>query len=180
MKNIQDINQIVMMMIISVSLWSCEESKGHLPVVQDVDLKRYAGLWYEVARLPNSFEKGLECVTAKYTLLPGGDIEVINAGRKQSDRLKKSSAKGKAWVPDPREPAKLKVRFFWPFSGAYWIIALDPDYRFAMIGHPSRSYLWILCRNKTIDDQTLKQLLGQAQASGFDTSKVEMIKQDCD
>ncbi len=170
----------ILITMFMISIWGCEASKGRLDVVKKVDLNRYTGLWYEIARLPNSFEKGLECVTATYTLRSDGDIEVINAGRKQSDHLKKSSAKGKAWVPDPKEPAKLKVSFFWPFSGAYWIIALDSNYSHAMIGHPSRNYLWILGRDKTIEDKILSQLLSQAQASGFDTSRVEMIKQNCD
>jgi apolipoprotein D and lipocalin family protein len=169
----------LMIAIFAISCWSCGEPRGDLPVVKEVDLRRYSGRWYEVARLPNSFEKGLECVTATYTLLDGGDIEVINAGCKATDHSRMSTAKGKAWIPDPKEPGKLKVRFFWPFSGAYWIIALDPDYRYVMIGHPSRDYLWILSREKTLDDKSMGQLLSQARADGFDTSKVQMIKQDC-
>ena len=86
---------------------------------------------------------------------------------------------GTAWMPNPSEPTKLKVRFFWPFSGDYWILALDPDYKYVMIGEPARDYLWILSREKTLAEQTVNTLLAQAKSQGFDTTKVLRTPQDC-
>ena len=160
------------------SLWGCGSSKG-LPVVTSVDLHKYIGPWYEIMRLPNSFESGLTCVKAEYSFKPNGDIQVLNSGHKIDDVATVKTATGTAWVPDPAEPAKLKVRFFWPFSGNYWILALDPNYRYAMVGDPSRDYLWILSREKTLPAETLNALLTQAKAQGFDTARLVRTNQDC-
>lgn len=159
--------------------WGCAAPKAPLPVVPSLDLQRYLGTWYEIARLPNSFESGLTCVTAHYALKPNGDIEVTNAGHKEDAKATVKTATGTAWQPNISEPSKLKVQFFWPFSGNYWIIALDPEYRFAMIGEPSRDYLWILSRTKILPKSTLEALLAQAYDQGFDTSRVIRTAQDC-
>jgi apolipoprotein D and lipocalin family protein len=97
-------------------LFSCKKETTDLPVVGEVDLEKYSGTWYEIARLPNSFEKGLKCVTATYRLREDGKIEVINRGHKIGKPGKISKIKGAARVPDSNQPAKLKVTFFWPFS----------------------------------------------------------------
>ncbi|MBS1902594.1 MAG: lipocalin family protein [Bacteroidetes bacterium] len=157
----------------------CTATTPALPVVASLDLKRYLGTWYEIAKLPNRFESGLTCVTANYELKENGDIKVTNAGYKVDEPNVRKSATGTAWVVDPAEPAKLKVRFFWPFAGAYWVIALDPDYKYAMVGEPARDYLWILAREKTLPKETISTLLSKAQSLGFDSSKVEMMPQDC-
>lgn len=170
---------ILLAVMASIMFLGCSSSYPELPVVKSVDLQRYAGQWYEIAKLPNSFEKGLTCVTATYQLKENGDIKVTNAGYKEDDPTVLKTATGTAWVVDPAEPAKLKVRFFWPFSGAYWILAIDPGYHFAMVGDPSREYLWILARTKSLPQLTMTNLLAQAQTLGFDTTKVEMMAQDC-
>jgi len=162
-----------------IAFWGCAAPKPYLPVVGSVDIHRYTGLWYEIMRLPNSFESGLQCTTARYSLKENGDIEVVNSGHKTSDTSVVKTSTGTAWVPNPSEPAKLKVRFFWPFSGNYWILALDAGYGYVMIGEPSREYLWILSRNKTLSEETINSLLSQAASLGFDTSKLERIAQDC-
>jgi apolipoprotein D and lipocalin family protein len=148
-------------------------------VVKSVDLNRYTGLWYEIARLPNSFEKKLKCVTAEYTLREDGKITVLNSGHKISDPEKKSTARGVAWVPDKNVPSKLKVQFFWPFSGNYWILELDKDYKYVLVGDPSFKYLWILCREKTLDDATYKRLLDKAVSEGFDVKPIIKVEQNC-
>jgi len=150
-----------------------------LPVVDSVNINRYLGRWYEIARLPNRFERGLTCVTATYTLKANGKIEVLNAGRKLEDTQVESTAKGVAWIPNPNVPGKLKVRFFWPFSGKYWILALDKDYQWALVGDDSRKYLWILSRTPILDEAIIQQLLKQAQEQGFDAKKMEFILQTC-
>lgn len=165
--------------MLSLLFWNCGSAKPDLPVERSVDIQRYLGRWYEIAKLPNSFEKDLTCITATYSLKDNGDIKVVNAGFKLDDTTTLKSATGTAWIPDPSEPTKLKVRFFWPFSGNYWIIALDHDYRFVMIGEPSREYLWILSRERTLPQSTIDSLLVQAKSLGFDTTKIEKTGQDC-
>ncbi len=147
--------------------------------VGQIDLARYTGTWYEILRLPNRFEKGLKCITATYTLRSDGKITVLNRGHKQYDPTLESEATGKAWVPDPKQPARLKVQFFWPFSGNYWVLQLDPEYRFVLVGDPSLKYLWILSRTPVLDEKNINELLATARRMGFDTSPVIRVEQDC-
>ena len=124
---------------------------GHTPplaVVPQVELGRYMGTWYEIASYPTWFQKGCAGSTATYALRPDGAVDVLNRCRKGGEL---DSAHGTAWAPDPSVPAKLKVRFFWPFSGDYWIIELGPEYEYAVVGHPSREYLWILSRTPRME-----------------------------
>lgn len=151
-----------------------------LPTVDTLDLHKYAGTWYEIARLPNSFEKGLQCVTANYTVKDNGKVRVLNSGRKEPSLEKVKNAKGKAYVPDPSYPARLKVTFFWPFAGDYYVIALDEDYTHALVGSPSREYLWILSRTKTLGQKKTDRLLEIASAQGFDVEQMVWIDQSCD
>jgi len=150
-----------------------------LQVVPSVDIKRYAGTWYEIARLPFYFESKLKCITATYTLRDDGKIDVLNRGHYITEPAKVNSARGLAFVPDKNVPAKLKVQFFWPFRGNYWIIELDKDYRYVMIGEPSYKYLWILSRNKKLDPEILDILLKNATDSGYDLSELIMTVHDC-
>jgi lipocalin len=148
-------------------------------VVGYVDLNRYTGIWYEIARFPNSFEKGLKCVSATYTLRDDGRITVLNKGHKVENSSVVKQSKGVAWIPDKTYPAKLKVRFFWPFSGDYWILWLDPSYRFVLVGDPSLKYLWILSRTKTMEEDDYRYLLDKAKENGFDISKLMLVEQNC-
>ncbi|HRR94283.1 MAG TPA: lipocalin family protein [Bacteroidales bacterium] len=160
-------------------IFSTTYSQTRPSVVKEVDLKRYAGTWYEIARLPNTFEKGLKCITATYELREDGRITVINRGHKVSDPSKISTARGVAWLPDKNVTSKLKVQFFWPFSGDYWIIELDKDYRYVLVGDPSFKYLWILARDKKIDEATIKRLLDKAVENGFDIRPVIRVDHNC-
>lgn len=143
-------------------------SSQPLEVVPDVDLKRYAGKWFEIARLPNRFEK--DCareVTATYILRPDGRITVLNECRKPDGGLK--SAKGTAKPAKANGPAtKLKVTFFWPFYGDYWIIDLDAEYRWAVVGEPGRKYFWVLSRTPQLPQEVLSGILDRARSQGFD------------
>jgi len=165
--------------LIMLSITTCKSEQKDLPTVKELDLTKYAGTWYEIARLPNSFEKDLECVTATYTVLPNGKVEVLNKGYTNADTSKLKSIKGVAWVPDNNYPARLKVRFFWPFSGKYWVIALDKDYNYALVGDPSRKYLWILSKSSTLDDSVYSTLVNIAKENGFDAEKLMMVNQSC-
>ncbi len=143
-----------------------------LEVVPHVDLRRYLGTWYEIATIPQRFQKGCVGVTAEYTLRADGDIDVVNTCRQDTLDGKVRSVRGKAWVVDRATNAKLRVRFFWPFYGAYWIIELDPEYRWAVVGHPSRDYLWILSRTPRMDGALYDEILRRVTAKGYDTSSI--------
>jgi apolipoprotein D and lipocalin family protein len=154
-----------------------DPSRRPLDVVHHVDLERYLGTWYEIATIPQSFQKGCVGVTAEYSLRPDGDIQVVNTciqGILDGDVRRVS---GKAWVVDKTSNAKLKVRFFWPFWGSYWIIGLDPDYQWAVVGHPGRKYLWILSRSPQIADALYGQILELIAGQGYDLSRIEKTLQ---
>ena len=159
--------------LVSVFAAVINGKQNDLEVVPHVDLNRYVGRWYEIARLPNRFEK--KCagsVTATYSLRTDGKIEVVNRCRKSSGDY--TTATGKAKVVDKTTNAKLKVSFFWPFYGDYWILDLGDDYEYAVVGAPNRKYLWILSRNPQMDENVYRQLLAKMAAHGF---KIEqMIK----
>jgi apolipoprotein D and lipocalin family protein len=148
-----------------------------LEVVPRVDLQRYLGTWYEIATIPQSFQKGCVGVTAHYALRADGDIDVTNVCRKETLDGKERSVRGKAWVVDKTTNAKLKVRFFWPFAGDYWVIELDRDYQWAVVGHPGRSYYWILSRTPRMDPAVYDELIRRAAAKGYDTSRIKKTLQ---
>jgi apolipoprotein D and lipocalin family protein len=153
------------------------ESTESIPPVSNFVLNRYLGTWYEIARLPHRFEKGLTRVTADYTLNPGGSILVVNRGFK-AGKNKWSQAEGKAWVPDPAVPARLKVRFFWPFSAEYKVIRLDTEYQWAVVTSSKKNYLWILSREPVIDEALYESLVQYVRENGFDVSQLIRVEQD--
>jgi len=142
-----------------------------LQTVQQVDLKRYLGQWYEIARYPNRFQKNCQESSASYALRDDGDIEVLNRCKDSGDGKQRQS-KGHAWVVDSASNAKLKVSFFWPFRGDYWIIELGREYEYAVIGTPNRKYFWILSRTRTMDDTLYAAILQRAKQQGFDPGLV--------
>jgi apolipoprotein D and lipocalin family protein len=148
-----------------------------LKTVESVDVKRYMGTWFEIAKFPQRFEKGLVGITADYTLLENGKVRVLNSGYKEDFNGKLKTIKGKAWVVDTATNAKLKVSFFWPFAGNYWILELGKDYEYAVVGEGSRKYLWILSRTPQMDEAVYNELLKRVQEKGFDISKLEKIPQ---
>lgn len=143
-----------------------------LQTVEHVDLKKYAGVWYEIANYPNRFQKGCFATTATYTLRDDGRVEVVNRCRKESPNGPEKTSKGQAKVVDATTNAKLKVSFFWPFWGDYWIIELDPDYRYAVVGHPDRDYLWILSRSPTMDEGTYEGIQRRLKDQGYDPGRL--------
>jgi apolipoprotein D and lipocalin family protein len=158
------------------------ESRQPLPTAPSVDLTRYVGTWYEIARLPMWFQR--HCIDSKaiYTILPDNKIGVHNECVTDSGTL--DQADGVATVVDPTTNAKLAVTFDNFFArlvgpsrqGNYWIIDLDPDYRIAMVGTPDRRYLWILARRPHIDDPTYQRLVAKAEALGFPISELIKVK----
>jgi apolipoprotein D and lipocalin family protein len=148
-------------------------------VVESVDLVRYMGKWYEIAAFPMWFERGCTCSAAEYTL-QGDTVLVRNSCRKDSPDGKLKTATAKAWAVKGTNNAKLKVQFFWPFRADYWIIALDADYRFAMVGHPKRKYLWILSRTPVMDERLYRELVETAKAKGYEVGKLRPTVQTCE
>ena len=163
-----------------IILTSCSSSMKKLTTVPDVDIQRYTGKWYEIARLPNLFEKGLICITAEYSLRDDGKITVMNAGHKESEPAEVKSIRGKAWVPDKNEPGRLKVQFFWPFAAGYYIFHLDREhYQYALVGNPSRKFLWILAREPQMEEELYNELVEVARLKDFEVDKLIKVKQDC-
>jgi apolipoprotein D and lipocalin family protein len=143
-----------------------------LQTVQHVDLGRYVGTWYEIANFPQSFQRGCTATTATYTVRGDGDIDVVNRCRKGSVQGPEKIARGRARVIDKSSNAKLAVSFFRPFWGDYWIIDLGPNYEYAVVGHPSRDYLWILNRTPSMDPGVYEAIVARLAAQGYETNRL--------
>lgn len=148
-----------------------------LQTVPNVDLKKYSGKWYEIASFPQLFQKGCNCTTAEYTLTDKDYVIVENRCKKGSISGKQTYIKGKAFVVKNSGNAKLKVQFFWPFKGKYWIIDLADDYSYAVVGHPNRKYLWILSRTPILNETLYQQIILRVKEKGFDVTKIIITKQ---
>ncbi|MEQ1637674.1 MAG: lipocalin family protein [Methylococcales bacterium] len=148
-----------------------------LTAISGFDIQRYLGTWHEIARLDHRFERGLDSISATYTLREDGGVDVLNKGRKiESGEWTK--AEGKAYFIDKTDVGRLKVSFFGPFYGGYNIITLDKkNYSYAMISGPDKDYLWILSRTPKLPQATLQSLITQAKAQGFETDKLIFVKQ---
>jgi apolipoprotein D and lipocalin family protein len=150
----------------------------NLETVSFVDLDKYAGKWFEIASYPQRFQKGCHGTTATYTKSGQGYIIVENRCNKNSLTGKQSYIKGKAFVEKNSGNAKLKVQFFWPFRGKYWIIDLAEDYSFAVVSHPNRKYLWILSRSPQMSESVYAQILYRLEKKGFDLLKLQKTEQN--
>jgi apolipoprotein D and lipocalin family protein len=148
-----------------------------LQTVPHVDLNKYSGKWYEIAAYPQRFQKGCHCTTAEYTLSDKGYVIVENSCNRDSVNGKQSYIKGKAFVESNSGNAKLKVQFFWPFKGKYWIIDLAEDYSYAVVTHPNKKYLWILSRTSKMDDAVYQEIISRLKVKGFDLSKIKKTEQ---
>ena len=148
-----------------------------LDTVESVDLERYLGKWFEIASYPAWFQKNCTASTAEYSMRDDGAIQVINRCRKGGLDGKPKTAKGKATVVDRETNSKLKVSFFWPFKGDYWIIDLDEDYRWVVVGEPKRKYLWILSRTPQMDEATYRSILSRLPDMAYDPAKLKRTAQ---
>lgn len=152
----------------------------HLPplaTVPHVDLERYLGTWYEIASFPQRFQRGCTGTTATYARNADGTIAVLNRCRKGSLDGEEKSAEGRARVVDPSTNAKLEVSFFRPFWGDYWIVDLGSDYEYAVVGHPSRDYLWILSRTPTMDPGVYDGIVARLRAQGYEVERLNRTLQ---
>jgi apolipoprotein D and lipocalin family protein len=175
---------IILVMITCFSAAIAEEGReSNSPATVDsVDLPRYTGLWYEIARLPNRFQrKCVRNVTARYQLLADGKIEVVNRCLQADGKV--DEAKGIAKVVDPVSNSRLKVSFFRPlgislFWGDYWIIGLGTDYEYAIVGTPDRKYGWILARQSRLEQAQLDKIFGLLQRQGYQPADFIMTPQE--
>jgi apolipoprotein D and lipocalin family protein len=164
-------------LIVSAGRLAAAEKAPPLRTVDRVDLNRYMGKWYEIASFPQWFQKNCVASRATYTLRKDGKVEVLNQCRDKTPEGKLKEAKGKAWVVDPKSNSKLKVRFFWPFSGDYWVIDLASDYQYAVVGHPNRKYLWILSRSPRMDSAVYDQIIERLKEQRYDVSLLKKTLQ---
>jgi apolipoprotein D and lipocalin family protein len=157
-------------------LMGCTGIPEGVTPVADFDVKRYLGNWHEIARLDHRFERGLEQITAQYSLREDGGLKVVNRGFDVS-RNQWKEAEGKAYFIGDSKTGRLKVSFFGPFYGGYNIIELDhAAYQYALVCGPDTSYLWILAREPELDTRIVEQLVARAREAGFDTEKLIYAK----
>jgi len=178
---VRNITLWTLALVLSLFLPACSDAQQNkninMEVVKNVDLQKYKGKWYEIARFDHSFERGLTGVTATYTLRPDGKIDVLNEGYKNTLDGQHSKAKGKAKVPNPAEPGRIKVSFFLFFYAAYNILELDENYQWALVGSSGPNYLWILSRSPQMDPATFDMLLKKAKERGYDVSRLIKVVQ---
>jgi apolipoprotein D and lipocalin family protein len=146
--------------------------------VEDFDVNRYLGTWYEIARLDHSFERGLINVSAEYSLRDDGGLRVVNRGFSTSDN-QWEEANGKAYFVESGETGYLKVSFFGPFYGSYVVFDLDQeDYQYSFVSGPDTSFLWLLSRTRQVPDEVLQRFMNSAKSLGFDTGDLILVEQN--
>lgn len=171
-----------LLLALALLLAGCAATPADAPrTVERVDLGRYLGTWYEIARLPmwaqDNASVACEDVTATYAARPDGRIGVLNRCLNALAGNAPRQASGSAYAVEGSGNAKLRVSFFWPFFGDYWVLGLDPDYRWAVVGEPRRRWLWILSRTPAMAPESLEQAKAVARAAGYDLGPLRMTRQ---
>jgi len=170
----------IVFLITLVGLCSCVSAPDNIVPVNEFELSRYLGKWYEIARLDHSFERGLEQVSAEYSLRDDGGVNVKNRGYSQ-DKNEWKEAKGKAFFVNEVDQGHLKVSFFGPFYGSYIIFELDhDDYQYAFISGPNLKYLWFLSRTPRVDQELIDHFIKQANTLGFNTENLIFVNKKSD
>jgi apolipoprotein D and lipocalin family protein len=170
--------RIIILLLVSLFLTACTGMPENITPVKKFELDRYLGKWYEIARLDHSFERGLEKITAEYTLREDGGVSVINRGYSpKNDEW--NVAEGKAYFVNGENEGYLKVSFFGPFYGSYVIFELDEEnYQYAFISGPNRSYLWLLSRTPTLPKEVINRFIQITKELGFSTSDLIIVNQE--
>ncbi len=153
--------------ILLITATSCSSAYIVYETVKPFETEKYMGRWYEIERLPNKIQDGLEECTSLFTLMEDGSFSIVNEGRLISDRTRIKQWKGKGWVPDKMDPSKMKVSFNWPFSEDYWVLKVDPGYTVALVGSPEGDVLWIIARDKDLDARVILEMKDYAAKLGF-------------
>lgn len=161
-----------------IILVGCTGTPEGVQPVQDFELSKYLGQWYEIARLDHRFERGLENVSAEYTLRDDGGVRVVNKGYK-TDAGEWSEIEGKAYFVGPEDEGHLKVSFFGPLYASYIVFELDEeDYQYAFVSGNNTSYLWLLSRTPEVSDELLARFRTRAKELGFDTDGLIYVRQE--
>jgi apolipoprotein D and lipocalin family protein len=166
------------LMAIVLSLAGCVNVPENITPVDNFNIERYLGNWYEIVRLDHSFERGLTSVSAEYALRSDGGLRVVNRGYSKKEN-KWKEVEGKGYFVDRKDQGFLKVSFFGPFYGSYVVFDLDREnYSYALVCGPDKSYFWLLARSPKIDDNLKKRLVDEAAHLGFDTDKLIYVRHD--
>ena len=168
------------LVVLAFVIVACAQRGAPPRTVESLDLQRYLGTWYEIASFPTWFQRDCVATQATYSRRDDGQLGVANACRDKALDGEWKGVEGVAWPVVPGDFAKLKVQFFWPIRGDYWVLALDPDYRWALVGHPNREYLWVLSRTRAIDDRRYAEIVALAQTQGYDVAKLRRTLQPTD
>lgn len=167
--------------VVVLALFGCAGTPrglGPLRLVDNLEVQKYLGRWYEIARFTKGFEKNIVGATAEYSLRKDGKIRVVNSGFRNTLEGAYTEASGVAWAPDPRRPAALKVSFFWPFAGDYLVFGLDQEsYSWALVGSDSRDYLWFLAREPQVSEELFQKMRQLAEEQGYDLSQLYKVPQ---
>lgn len=170
----RNLTAISMLLFIS----GCTSLPDDIHPVGDFKVNQYLGKWYEIARLDHSFERGLDNVSAEYSLRDDGGLKVINRGYSAKDNTWKE-AEGKAYFVTTQDKGYLKVSFFGPFYGAYAVFELDKDnYQYAFVSGYTKSYLWLLSRTPTVSDELITKFVKKSKQLGFNTDELIYVRQN--
>lgn len=159
-------------------LFSCITGKDHKKE-GGIDYKVYQGKWYEIARLPNPFEEGLICITMTYEVHDEGIMMVTNKGFSKNDPSDAKTLTGKAWIPDGKEPHKIKIQFIWPVTKDYVLIHVDEAKGYAILGSPAKHQLWFLSRSPKIPEDDFQELIKIAQKNEYRTDTLVRVEHNC-
>lgn len=172
-------NVIIFIVMAFPVILSCNAQTNMIDktVVKNLNIERYLGKWYEIARFDHRFERDLVGVTATYSLRKDGRIRVENSGYRNTLDGKRSTAVGKAKIPDPDVPSKLKVSFFLWFYGDYFVLELDDEYQWALIGSSSDNFLWILSRSPVMKEDLYNELVSRLAARGYNVDNLIRVEQ---
>ena len=163
--------------VLFLVLFACLGLPENIKPVQNFDLNKYLGKWYEIARLDHSFERGLQNVTAEYSIRDDGGVKVVNSGFSNKENEWRT-AEGKAYFVNNESEGYLKVSFFGPFYGSYVIFELDENYQYAFVTGADKKYLWLLSRTPQIDNELKDHFLEKVSLLGYDTSEIIFVKQN--
>ena len=179
-RNIRQMKKIiilVLMLVLPVALGAKSVCLPELKPVEYIDLGRTGGSWYEIARIPHWYEKGFVGVKSACRILSNGKVEIVNSWRKGSLEGKQKTASGRGKVTDKQTNAKLKITFFWPFYGEYWILEVGSGYEYLVVGDPDRESLWVFSRAPDMAPAVYSCILERLKAQGYDTTKLEKTYQ---
>ena len=170
--------RILLVIYLLLTITACTGLPESVVPVSDFNVKQYLGKWYEIARLDHSFERGMDKVTAEYSLREDGGVKVVNRGFSVDDN-KWKEAEGKAYFVEGVDEGYLKVSFFGPFYGSYVVIDLDKEnYQYAFVSGPNTSYLWLLSRTPTVSEEVVARFIEKSKKLGFDTDKLIFVKHE--